>query len=171
MKRHLLFAALILLAVASGGCGGPKVYRDEGFASESPYRHNYDMSQETACEGAEFALLNQGYTLDAKAPTALKARKNFQPEEEINVVIEFNVVCKADKAGSVVFANAVQTTYELKKSSGSSSLSIPSAGSISLPWGKTVEALVKIAGETISDESFYSRFFALVSAHLKAPPK
>ncbi|HUW36694.1 MAG TPA: DUF2242 domain-containing protein [Rhodocyclaceae bacterium] len=153
-------------ALLAAGCGGPEVYRDEAFKSDSPFQRSYRSSPDGACRAAELALLSQGYVVDATDATALKARKDFQPDAEINVVIEFNVNCRPTAAGSLVFANAVETRYEVKKSSQSTSISLPSAGSISLPWGKTAEALVKLAAKTVSDREFYARFFTLLQSYL-----
>lgn len=161
-----ILAATFLL-VLMGGCGGHDVYRDEEFKTESPYRKSMNVSASEACEGAQLALLSQGYRLEKAGGNAIQAVKDFQPDEDIHAVIEFNVVCKDYKPGAMVFANAVQTRYELKKSSKTLNLGISSAGSISLPWGRTTDALVKISGETISDLDFYSRFFALIQSFLE----
>ena len=165
MKIGLVVACLAG-AVVSAGCGGPEVYRDEAFKHDSPFQRSYRNSPDSACRAAELALLSQGYVVDASDATALKARKDFQPDKEINAVIEFNVTCRPSAAGSLVFANAVETRNEVKKSSSSTSLSLPSAGSISLPWGKSAEALVKLAAKTVSDKDFYARFFALLQSYL-----
>lgn len=162
----------LALAVAVAGCGGPAVYREEAFEAESPYKIQLNAPARAACEAAQLALLSQGYRIEIEQAQAIKARKDFQPETELTASIEFHVVCKErPAAGSILFANAVQTTHELKKSRQSSSISIPSAGALSLPFGKTTEALVKIAEETIADEQFYARYFALVQAYLVQPAK
>lgn len=169
MKKFPFASIAASTMMALWGCGGPNVYRDESFGHESPYQRVFSMPAQKACEGAQFALLSQGYRLESVDPNEIKAKKDFQPDDETNITIEFNVTCKERPPGSFIFANAVQTTYELKKSSQSSSLSIPSAGSISLPWGKTAESLVKVGGETISDTEFYARFFTLVRTYLGLP--
>ena len=168
MKNFLLTLALATLI---GGCGGHDVYRDEAFAAESPYRKNMNVPAQQACEGAQLALLSQGYRLEKIEPNSIKGIKDFQPDEDIHAIVEFNVVCRDYSSGSMMFANAVQTKFELKKSSKTLNLGVSSAGSVSLPWGKTTEALVKIAGETISDQDFYSRFFALVQTYLAPATK
>lgn len=160
------FPTTIVLAALIGGCGGHDVYRDETFATASPYRKSLKASARQACDGAQLALLSQGYRLERTEPELIKGIKEFQPDEDIHAIVEFSVVCKDRGPGSMMFANAVQTKFELKKSSKSLNLGVSSAGSISLPWGKTTEALVKIAGETISDQDFYARFFSLVQTYL-----
>jgi len=148
------------------GCGGVDVYREESFKADSPYKQNYPVAATKACAGAQLAILSQGYRISLNDNSVIYAQKDFQPDDDINVTIELNVVCKDYLGGSIVFANAVQTKYELKKSRQSTSVGIPSVGSISLPMGKTTESLVKIGGETVSDPAFYQRFFALVRSYL-----
>jgi len=148
------------------GCGGTNVYREETFTADSPFKQSYPIPAAKACAAAQLAILSQGYKISLNDNSVIYAQKDFQPDDDINVTIELNVVCKEYLAGSIVFANAVQTKYELKKSRQSTSLGIPSVGSISLPLGKTTESLVKIGGETVSDPAFYQRFFALVRTYL-----
>jgi hypothetical protein len=162
---------ILILITFIGGCGGHDVYREEAFAAESPYRKQMKVPAEQACKGAQLALLSQGYRLEKIESNLINGIKDFQPVEDIHAIVEFNIVCRDYSSGSMVFANAVQTKFELKKSSKSLNLGISSSGSVSLPWGKTTEGLVKIASETISDEDFYSRFFALVQAYLAPAPK
>lgn len=166
-----LFLISLLFTLILVACGGPEVYREEAFQTESPYKIQLSVPVREACEAAQLALLSQGYRLELEQPQAIKARKDFQPESDITASIEFHVVCKARPTGSIMFANAVQTSYELKKSRQSTSISIPSAGALSLPFGKTTESLVKIAEETIANEDFYARYFALVMTYLEQPAK
>lgn len=160
--RPLALCAALLIA----GCGGLDVYQQEGFKEDSPYKQSYPVSAAKACNGAQLAILSQGYKISLGDGSVIYAQKDFQPDDDVNVTIEMNVVCKDYRSGAIVFANAIQTKYELKKSRQSTSLGIPSVGSISLPMGKTTEALVKIGGETVSDPAFYQRFFALVRSYL-----
>lgn len=167
MKK--LLAATVVASSLLAGCGGPSVYRDEAFQPESPYQRKYSLQAQQACEGAQLALLSQGYRLEKVEASQVKAKKDFQPDEEVNVTLDFDVVCKDYEAGAMVFANAVETTYNLKKSTGATSLSVPAAGSFSLPWSKSADSLVKVAGQTITDPEFYKRFFDLVADYLKLP--
>ncbi|MCX7174136.1 MAG: DUF2242 domain-containing protein [Proteobacteria bacterium] len=162
-KLPTLSATLLILA----GCGGHDVYRDESFKEDSPFRQRYSVPAAKACEGAQLAILSQGYKILLGDNSVIYAQKDFQPDDDINVTIEMNVVCKNYLSGSILFANAIQTKYELKKSRQTTSVGIPSVGSISLPMGKTTDSLVKIGGETISDQAFYQRFFTLVRTYLE----
>lgn len=167
--RTPLLPALSAILVALAGCGNVDVYRDESFKEDSPYKRSYPVPASNACMAAQLAILSQGYKISLGDSSVIYAQKDFQPDDEINVTIEMNVVCKDYRSGAIVFANAIQTKYELKKSRQTTSLGIPSVGSISLPMGKTTDSLVKIGGETISDEAFYQRFFALVRTYLELP--
>jgi len=164
MKTSWPVCSFVALLIA--GCGGVEVYREESFKADSPFKQNYAVPAAKACAAAQLAILSQGYKIGLSDNSVIYAQKDFQPDDNLNVTIELNVVCKDYLAGSIVFANAVQTKYELKKSRQSTSVGIPSIGSISLPMGKTTESLVKIGGETVSEPAFYQRFFALVRTYL-----
>lgn len=161
-----IWPSALCAALLVAGCGSLDVYREESFKEDSPYKQNYPVSAAKACSGAQLAILSQGYKISLSDNSVIYAQKDFQPDDDINVTIELNVVCKDYLSGAIVFANAIQTKYELKKSRQSTSVGIPSVGSISLPMGKTTESLVKIGGETVSDPAFYQRFFALVRSYL-----
>ncbi|MFN7088139.1 MAG: DUF2242 domain-containing protein [Burkholderiales bacterium] len=168
--RICLAAPAVLTMALLGGCGGPQVYRDETFAAESPFQRSFPQPVAEACEGARRALLSQGYVVDDVRHDRLKGIKAFQPARDIHEVIEFHVVCTDAGGATAMYANAVQSRYDLKKSRQSAGVSVPSIGSISLPWGETTDSLVKVAGETVSDKDFYDRFFNLVG-QLLAPQK
>ncbi|MCX7172074.1 MAG: DUF2242 domain-containing protein [Proteobacteria bacterium] len=170
MKRNST-VALILAMLAGAGCGDRPVYRDEAFKEDSPFRRNLAVTAQRACEAAQLAMLSQAYRISMNEATEIRGQKDFQPGDDTNVTIDLDVICKDVTAGSIIFANAIQTKYELKKSSKTTSVGIPSVGSLSLPWGKTAENLVKVGGETISDEQYYARFFTLVKNILEPPPK
>lgn len=163
--------ALLLAVLVSAGCGDRPVYRDEAFKEDSPFRRNLSVTAPKACEAAQLAMLSQAYRISLHEATEIRGQKDFQPDDDINVTIDLDVICKDVPAGSIIFANAIQTKYELKKSSKTTSVGIPSIGSLSLPWGKTAENLVKVGGETISDEVYYARFFTLVKNILEPPQK
>ncbi len=162
MKR--IFFAVLLISLSA--CGGSDVYRKEDFGKSHAFQRNFAASADAACAAAEFVLLGRGYLLERKAQGEFFARKEFQPEKEANVTIDFSVVCRDLASGSVVFASAIETRNELKKTTQSASIGIPAAGSISLPWSNNAEALIKVRGKTIEDEKFYSGFFDAVGSRL-----
>jgi hypothetical protein len=152
--------------VGLSACGSAPVHEVEAFNADSPYQRRIPAPLDRACEGARLALLSQGYTVDDTRPNQLKGSKAFQPDEDAHVMLEFNVTCAMTRKGSTLYANALESHYDLKKSSQAAGISIPSLGSISLPWGNSSESLVKVASETVKDEDFYERFFILVEQQL-----
>lgn len=164
--NKLLWAALAVL-LGLGGCASKEAFRGEEFKEESPFLRNFSTSPAKACESAQMALLSQGYRISDSGAKGTTGQKDFQVDSENYAVIEIKVVCMERGAGTIVFANGVQSKYELRKSRQSTSLGIPVLGAISLPTGTAPESLVKVGSETISDWEFYSSFFDLVSGYLE----
>lgn len=163
MKRNpmiLLFALCALLLI---GCSsGNAVYTRESFATDSPFMLKVDGQVATACESARRALLGQGYLIDSATADKVKGRRAYKSEDNLSTFVEMNVVCVSESNGSTLYANAVLSTYDLKKSSSSASVGVSAVGSISLPFGRSADSLVKISEETIDDKKYYTRFFAAV---------
>ena len=157
--------SITAMAILCTACGTAVVYKDEAFKKESPFQRGFHESDRRACEAAQRALLSQGYRIERFDAVSVRAQKDFQPDDEVNNTIDFDVTCKVSGAGSTVFANAVETSYKLKKASGAASLSV-AGGGIALPWSKSADSLVKVSGMTIADEKFYRRFFDLVTDYL-----
>ncbi|HVE09354.1 MAG TPA: DUF2242 domain-containing protein, partial [Paraburkholderia sp.] len=166
----LLLPGLSVLAACSSPTPKTK-FQDELFSNEaSPYMHSFDVPSAEACESARRALLSQGYMTTLARPDTIDATKNFQPASDSHFVVEFHVVCTAgDDAtnSSVVYANAVQNGYALKKSDTSASVGLSVLGSLSLPIRSNSDAMVKISSETIQAGKFYDRFFDLVGRYLQ----
>lgn len=144
-------------------------YQAEDFSSSNTYAHTFAGTAPATCEAARRALLSQGYVIQEANASLIRGRKNFQPQSDIHVQIEFHVVCAPDGKGSnstTAFANAVRDRYTLKKISNSASLGVGVIGSLSLPVGTSDESLVKVASETIPTRKFYDRFFELVESYL-----
>jgi hypothetical protein len=96
--------------------------------------------------------------------------KNFQPSGDTHVVVEFHVVCTPGEETadtSIVYVNAVQNGFALKKSDTSASVGLSVLGSLSLPIRSNSDAMVKISSETIPSGKFYNRFFSLVDHYLQ----
>lgn len=169
--RASSFLLLPLLAVLAACSSTPqKKFQDEELfnSGTSPYLHNFDNDNARTCEAARRALLSQGYMTTMTRPDTVDATKNFQPASDSHVVIEFHVVCTQGDAAntSVVYANAVQNGYEMKKSDTSASVGLSILGSLSLPIRSNNDAMVKVSSETIQSGTFYDRFFDLVSRYL-----
>ncbi|GER14962.1 DUF2242 domain-containing protein [Variovorax boronicumulans] len=172
-----LFPSLlsVLVLAGCGTLGTRQTYEPEDFDSTTTHTRNYAASEAQTCEAARRALLSQGYMVTAANADLVTARKSFQPAAETHVEVEFRVVCAREmgtgsaSAGrsTVAFATALQDRYGLKKGSNSASLGVGAIGSLSLPFGGSNEAMVKVASETLSDERFYDRFFTLVERFLQ----
>ncbi|MES2039027.1 MAG: DUF2242 domain-containing protein [Pseudomonadota bacterium] len=145
----------------------------EEFGATGVFTRGFPGTEKSACEAARRALLSQGYVISDWKPSVLKGRRKYQPEADVHAEIEFNVVCVADSKGSnstTVFANAVRDRYSLKKSNTSASIGVSALGSVSLPFGSTDDALVKVASETIPTGQFYEQFFELLDRYLDSVP-
>ncbi len=165
---YRLLSVWLILGLAA--CSSGPVYERETFDANSPFQRHLPISLDPACEGARLALLSQGYAIDDTRAHHLKGTKSFQPDEDEHVTIEFDVVCAMTRGETTLYANAVETRYDIKKSKQAAGISIPSVGSLNLPWGSTTESLVKVSGETITDKAFYERFFNLVEQQLGLTP-
>lgn len=168
ISTNYRFLALWLI-LGMTACSSSPVYERETFDANSPFQRHLPISLDPACEGARLALLSQGYAINDTRAHHLKGTKSFQPDEDEHVTIEFDVVCAMTKGEATLYANAVETRYDIKKSKQAAGISIPSVGSLNLPWGSTTESLVKVSGETITDADFYERFFDLVEQLLGLP--
>ncbi|KAF1028904.1 MAG: hypothetical protein GAK40_00728 [Burkholderia plantarii] len=170
-----LTGALVAAATLSACSSTQKpLYADEQFdASSSPYTHTFHEHSTASCEAARRALLSQGYITNLTRPDTVDGSKNFQPNNDTHVTIEFHVVCvdaDSDATSSIAYVNAVQDRYTLKKATTSASVGLSVLGSVSLPIGSSDDSMVKIASETIPAGVFYDRFFKLVDHFLKIDP-
>ncbi|MFZ6748594.1 DUF2242 domain-containing protein [Undibacterium sp. Ren11W] len=161
--------AVATIALLSGCAGNKSVtLQQEEFGASNVFSNTFAGSETAACEAARRALLSQGYVIyDAKS-SYIKGRRKFQRDSDVHVEIDFTVVCAKDGKGSnssSVFANAVLDRYTLKKSSNAS-LGVGGFGSVSLPFGASDDALVKVSSETVATGKFYQRFFELLERYM-----
>ena len=178
IDRVCFVLATLLMLCALGGCSSvtprpPPVYKDEAFSKQSAFSRDYSASVRATCEAARRALLSQGYVTKDSRADQINATKRFQPKDAAYTEIEFSVVCTpVNTTGdrSLLFANAFQGHYIMKKASTNASVGVSALGSFSLPLGSSDEALVRVGGETISSEVFYERFFALIQHYLGSVP-
>ncbi|MFM0741489.1 DUF2242 domain-containing protein [Paraburkholderia xenovorans] len=163
-----LFGLLTLAACSS--TPQPKFQQELFETGASPYARNFNSSTTDTCEAARRALLSQGYLTTMTRTDTVDGTKNFQPSGDTHVVVEFHVVCTAGEEAadtSIVYVNAVQNGFALKKSDTSASVGLSVLGSLSLPIRSNSDAMVKISSETIPSGKFYDRFFGLIDHYLQ----
>ena len=167
-----MVAALSAAMLAACTSASTRVkFETEAFGSTTTHARQYEASSGQTCEAARRALLSQGFVIIAADTDHVKGRKNFQPDPEVHVEIEFNAVCAPNgrrKLQSIAFVNALQDRYALKKSSNSASVGVGPIGSLSLPFSSSDDSMVRVASETITTAAFYERFFALLQRYLTA---
>lgn len=171
--QSLLAKAVPLAAMFAllGGCASdPKAaYEQEDFSQSHTYSRSYQSDYKVACDAGRRALLSQGYNIDRFSDAAVSGHKNFLDESGRNTQITFNVNCAPDGTGpnrSQVFANAVQDSYSLKKTSSAASVGVGILGSLSLPFVSTDDSLVKTSSLTVTRPQFYGGFFDLLQQYL-----
>ncbi|HSD43273.1 MAG TPA: DUF2242 domain-containing protein [Burkholderiales bacterium] len=165
---RLALALFGLAALAACQTPVPAIHQQERFDPASAFSRVFPASPEATCDAARRALLSQGYLTSAAKRDEVEGRKKFQHDHNTHVEIEFHVVCAPNNAGggSVAFVNALQDRYALKKSATSASVGVGAFGTVSVPFGSSDDAMVKVASETISAGDFYARFFGLVAHYL-----
>ena len=162
-----ILASLLLAGCAASTRQG--VFETEAFGETTTYSRNFAATAIETCEAARRSLLSQGYVITVFRPDTINGRKNFQPKGEMHTEIEFNVTCAPDGADgrrSVVFVNALQDQYALKKTNSAASVGLQALGSVSLPFSGSDDSLVKVSSQTILEPKFYDRFFGLVERYL-----
>ena len=161
-------------ALLTACAGNPKqaTFQREEFEPGTTYSRSFSAAEAQTCEAARRALLSQGYMVTAGTADLVTGRKSFQPAAEVHVEVEFRVVCARDgqrgdgARSTIAFASALQDRYGVKKTNNSASVGVGAIGSLSLPFSSSDDALVKVASETLTDERFYDRFFALIDRFL-----
>lgn len=160
--RYFCLAALSCLLL--GACGASKstrAYQTESFTSETPFQYYSNREPDVACEVAKRALLSQGYQVDDAKPRNIRGEKFFRPQPDQATTLSITLVCLPSSLGAVVYANGLETQYEMKSKGTSAGVSVATVGSVSLPWAMDKDTLVKIGEETITAPEFYQRLFDL----------
>ncbi|MFP6561424.1 DUF2242 domain-containing protein [Paraburkholderia sp. B3] len=166
-----LVAACAAAVLTLGACSSsqPKFQEDQ-LLSTAPnqFSRSFGYPSTDACESARRALLSQGYMTTMPHSDTVDASKDFQPAADSHIVVEVHVVCTPGDStnASMVYVNAVQSGYALKKSDTSASVGLSILGSVSLPIRSNSDSMVKISSETIQSGAFYDRFFDLVGHYL-----
>jgi hypothetical protein len=167
-------AALGVISACSSSHAPPPQQEFFETGSTSPFSRSFEASSNQACEAARRALLSQGYLATATRPDTIDASRDFQPSSDQHITVEFHVVCTPGddpEETTVVYANAVQSGYALKKSDTSASVGFSVLGSVSLPIRSNSDSMVKVSSETIQSSAFYKQFFEYVAHYLHKPAK
>ena len=128
---------LVCSCLVLGACGStkaPRSYQSETFTSETPFQYYSSRVPELACEVAKRALLSQGYQVDDSKPLAIRGEKHFRPKPDEASTLSIRLVCLPSSLGAVIYANALETQYEMKSKGTSAGVSVSAIGSVSLPW-------------------------------------
>ncbi|MBW7900379.1 MAG: DUF2242 domain-containing protein [Rhodocyclaceae bacterium] len=163
-----------LLVLLAAGCATTRpapAWHAESFSEKSPFEHRTSISAKSLCAVGQRALLSQGYQVESAQPQAVRGRKFFQPGPGHHMELGISLVCLPTPGGAVLYANALQTRYELKTIATNAGVSVAGMGSISLPWMSDKDALVKVGEETVADPEFYRRLFALIGAMESSLPE
>ncbi len=161
--RPIVFTLLGGLVVGACGSSPPlRVYQTETFSSETPFQYYSSREPAGACEIGKRALLSQGYQIESAQPLSIRGEKYFQPGPDHATKLSITLVCLPSSLGAVIYANALETQYELKSRGSSAGVSVAGMGSLSLPWATDKDTLVKTGDVTITAPEFYQRLFELI---------
>ncbi len=163
LTARLGLAGLALL-IAACSSKPPVAYRTESFDTESPFQLHSEQPYTKVCEQGKRALLSQGYEVETLNAQTIRGAKFFQPQPDQQLQLKISLVCLGSRKGATIYANALQTRYELKSNGSSTGLSVAGIGSVSLPWPTDKGTLVKVGEETVTDPDFYQRLFFLIES-------
>jgi hypothetical protein len=164
-SRSIVLAALLgLLLSACTTTKATRSYQTETFPSETPFQYYSSREPEGACEIGKRALLSQGYQIDEAKSLNIRGEKYFRPKIDEASRLTITLVCLPSSLGSVIYANALETQFEMKSKGSSAGVSVSALGSVSLPWAIDKDTLVKVGEETVTAPDFYQRLFELVKS-------
>ena len=136
LRRRCLNALAVVLGLMLGACAStkaPRVYQTETFSSETPFQYYSSREPAVACEIAKRALLSQGYQVDDAKPFNIRGEKYFRPRADEATRLTITLVCLPSSLGTVIYANGLETQYEMKSKGSSAGVSVAAVGSVSLP--------------------------------------
>lgn len=169
MKTSITVVAAALVAA----CGGAVHHRGEDFTSVDPrHRRDFAVASDDLCRAAHHVLLERGYVVVRRAEDyaiALVGRKEFREDDKQHAVLEFHATCSSAPQGSILFATALESRYDVAASKRSTSVGVPVVAPITFTSSETSEAQIKLGGGTVEDAGFYDSFFRAVQRRLEAP--
>ncbi|MDP3539444.1 MAG: DUF2242 domain-containing protein [Azonexus sp.] len=160
-------ALVILLGLTLSSCSTSKTsrpYQTETFPSETPFQYYSSREPDAACEVAKRALLSQGYQVDDAKLRSIRGEKFFRPTTDEATQLTITLVCLSSSLGTVIYANALETQFEMKSKGSNAGVSVSALGSVSLPWSINKDTLVKVGEETVTEPAFYQRLFELIKS-------
>jgi len=165
--RCRLIAFAVFVSLMLGACASTNAtrsYQTEAFPSETPFQYYSSREPDGACEIAKRALLSQGYQVDDAKALSIRGEKFFRPKPDEATRLTITLVCLPSSLGTVIYANGLETQYEMKAKGSSAGISVAAIGSVSLPWSIDKDTLVKVGEETVTAPNFYQRLFELIKA-------
>ena len=160
-------AALLAVAVLSSGCAtrNHELARDS-ISAQQPFSKTFQGSGDTVCWSVKRALLSQGYMLDRSNENGvLTGTRDFQASEKLNVSYHLQTTCAENRDGtSIVFLTATREDSQLQKMKQTTSVGVGPA-TLTMPSG-SARVLGTVRRETITDPSFYQKFFDLVQGYI-----
>lgn len=139
-------------------------YQSETFPSDTPFQYYSQRMPDNACEIGKRALLSQGYQIDDGKALNIRGEKYFRPKADEVSRLTITLVCLPSALGTVIYANALETQFEMKAKGSSAGVSVSALGSVSLPWSVDKDTLVKVGEETVTAPDFYQRLFELIKS-------
>lgn len=162
MRTYSAALGLVLLVAACSSKAPKPAYSAEKFSPDSPFELRLAVGPLAACHYGQRALLSQGYQVNGSDAQSIRGTKYFQPKADHQMQLDITLVCLPSADGTVIYASAIQTRYEVKASASNTGVSVAGIGSVNLPWSEGKEALVKVGEETVVDQDFYNRLFELL---------
>ena len=165
LRTCRLIALTTTFGLVLGACSTTKTtrpYETETFTSETPFQYYSNKGPDLACEIGKRALLSQGYQIKDEKPRSIRGEKYFRPKPDEATRLTITLVCLPSSLGAVIYANGLETQFEMKAKGSSAGLSVAAIGSVSLPWAIDKDTLVKVGEETVTAPDFYQRLFELI---------
>ena len=153
-----------LLLISCSSTKTSRSYQTETFPSDTPFQYYSAHEADEACEIAKRALLSQGYQVDDAKPRSIRGEKYFRPKPDEATRLTISLVCLPSSLGAVIYANALETQFEMKSKGSNAGVSVSALGSVSLPWSIDKDTLVKVGEETVTAPEFYQRLFELIKS-------
>lgn len=171
MKPIQLFPALAACVAVLAACGGNVAsVGGEAFAEHSMHRFEFAAEPSSVCAAVKNVLLGDGYVVSRAAPDedglALIGVREFMADDDHPALVQLHASCRGTKAGTAVFATAVESRFEVSQTRQKTSVGIPIVTPLSVATTTTADALLKTGGQTLRDAGIYQRFFSAVAREL-----